>query len=543
MRSRVVCLCFLFLLVSSNLSWGAEPNPKTFAVLPFHIHGPQKFQYLEKGIQSMLISRLTWKDHLQPVEDSNITATSSDIDSRSKAEEFLTESDADILFWGAVTIMGNEASVDIKMFDTQQGNIHPEGVQTSLDQLIPSLEKTVAQMNAQIFQRKQKQPSSQQTEQQQPPATSNKYILSQKEEQGETYLNPQFKYAGSSNMPGRWRSQSFSFESNGMVAGDADNDGINELFILTSHQVRAYRFKQNKLEQLAVHELFHTHSFLNINLIDLNRDGMQEIIVSSEKNGFVQSFILNFLGESFEVKAEGIDFYLNVVRVPPEFSRTLVGQRKGTLTEFEIFQPGVHRVVRMSGKYELGERLNLPSEANVFNFNCLPYEQGYKIIVADRDDKLRIFDQSNELQAKTEEMYAGSDVRITVEETRRGRDPDTMNLHYFVPTRILPMNIDDDDQFELIVNRNISVTSEIFSNYRQFPQSEIHTLFWSGVGLSLEWKTRTIKGSVIDYGIEDIDNDNINELYVCLNTHPGSLGIRKKRTIVLGYDLKGIKKQ
>ena len=41
---------------------------KTFAVLPFGVHGPQEYQYLSQGIQSMLTSRLTWPDNFSPLD-------------------------------------------------------------------------------------------------------------------------------------------------------------------------------------------------------------------------------------------------------------------------------------------------------------------------------------------------------------------------------------------------------------------------------------------------------------------------------------------
>ena len=33
---------------------------KTFAVAPFTVHGPEKYQYLSQGVQSMLESRMNW---------------------------------------------------------------------------------------------------------------------------------------------------------------------------------------------------------------------------------------------------------------------------------------------------------------------------------------------------------------------------------------------------------------------------------------------------------------------------------------------------
>ena len=41
---------------------------KTFAVAPFTVHGPEKYQYLSQGVQSMLESRMNWPGHLAPMD-------------------------------------------------------------------------------------------------------------------------------------------------------------------------------------------------------------------------------------------------------------------------------------------------------------------------------------------------------------------------------------------------------------------------------------------------------------------------------------------
>jgi hypothetical protein len=142
-------------------------------------------------------------------------------------------------------------------------------------------------------------------------------------------------------------------------------------------------------------------------------------------------------------------------------------------------------------------------------------------------------------QATTQHTYAGSSISLEVSNALPGlgeniEDP---KKFYYLPTRLIPTNIDRDGKFELLVNRNISVSSRFFSRYRFFPQGEIHSLYWDGVGLNIQWKTRTIKGTVMDYGLEDVDNDDQTELYVCVNTHPGATGLKDRKTIVLAYSL------
>ena len=55
--------------------------------------------------------------------------------------------------------------------------------------------------------------------------------------------------------------------------------------------------------------------------------------------------------------------------------------------------------------------------------------------------------------------------------------------------------------------------------------------------MNLVWKTRRIKGSVVDYAIADADNDGNRDLVVCINSHPGALGVEGRKAIVLLYPL------
>ena len=523
----LLLVCALIVPGSSGLA-----AVKTFAVYPFQVHGPDKYSYLSQGIQSMLTSRLTWEDHLEPVQTE---AGTQPVASQSAAQAELDALGADYLLYGSVTIMGQESSLDVHLLDADRHRI-TKSAQAPLNDLIPTLEGLAKDINSDIFGRKEKPKERAQQEPADDASAANpNFIVNQ--EQKQSNLNPQFRYSGKSAEQGRWRSRSLPFDSNGMVAGDADGDGKNEIFLMGDHSVKAYEIYQNRLKPLKDYAVGKNYKCLNINLLDINRDGYAEIFVSAVQDDLVKSFVLNFKDDAFQVQQQDIDLFLNVVRLPPEYMATLVGQKKG---HTRLFDSGVHIVDRMSGEYRLGREIKLPEHTNVFNFCFLPQKDGeHKVIVAGNRDHLRVYSSAMARQATTQNTYAGSS--ISLEESNAipglGENVTDPKKFYYIPTRMIPSNIDRDEQFELLVNRNISVSSRYFSRYRYFPQGEIHSLYWDGVGLNIQWKTRTIKGSVIDYGLEDVNNDNQTELYVCVNTHPGATGLSDRKTIVLAYSL------
>ena len=112
-----------------------------------------------------------------------------------------------------------------------------------------------------------------------------------------------------------------------------------------------------------------------------------------------------------------------------------------------------------------------------------------------------------------------------------------MEHNYFIPMPVSVVSISDPRKKEVLLNKDLSVAGQIFSNYKTFSQGEIHAEFWDGVGLNLAWKTRRIKGTVSSYGVADIDNDGEDELYCILNTFPGALGVKHRKTLVIAYEL------
>jgi hypothetical protein len=301
--------------------------------------------------------------------------------------------------------------------------------------------------------------------------------------------------------------------------------------------VHAFRFREGRLQPLGEYDAPARLQCLNISAHDLNKDGMAEIYVSAiESDNTPKSFVLTMRDDKLVVEQKDIRLFLNVVRTPPEFMPVLLGQKPHSQ---RIFDADVHEVVRMGGDYTLGKRLNLPTFANVFNFVYLPQGGGeYKIVMVSKRDHLQVYTPGLDKQLTTDEIYGGSSVGIT-ESTKFGAmdDPIAMPNIYYVPLPMFPTDLNNDNTWELLVARPISVSAQFFERYRFFPQGEIHSVYWDGVGLSLIWKTRRIKGSVAGFGLADVDNDGGRDLFVAVNTHPGAVGFAQRRSLLLVYPL------
>jgi hypothetical protein len=366
----------------------------------------------------------------------------------------------------------------------------------------------------------------------------NEALIVNETKAGTAYANPSLKYEDADTSMGRWRSQTLPFASRGMVVCDGDGDGQNEVFLMTSSSIIAYKVAEGQMRQVAEMDLPNGRNYVRLNSIDLNRDGRMELVIAAAIGKDPKSLIVEFENNKFSIQQDFIPYFLGVLNMPPAFTPTLVGQGVGKI---KYMESTIHQMIKTAGKYEQGPAISLPMGGNVFNVTFLPHESDYQIIMIDDYDRMRVFSSSGALLTVTDETYAGSNLGIEYHSAALGlKAPDGKQAPQdmvYIPLRAIPTNLDRDNRFEMIISRNISVSAQFFSNYRDYPQGEIHALYWDGVGMSLQWKTARIKGTVSDYALTDFDNDGLLDLVVNINTHTGMAGTSRKKTMVVAYPL------
>ncbi|MDR2123903.1 MAG: VCBS repeat-containing protein [Desulfovibrio sp.] len=516
----------------------AAERKATFAVAPFVVQGPPAYAHLERTLPQMLTSRLYWKDRVEAAggePGSNVKP----VGSQAEAEKFRAGRNADYVVWGTVNIIGDNCSIDVRVLD-RHGKTWAQAREAAPNRVIPAVSGISDEINREIFNRVPRTASTPQTRGR--VNQMNPDIMINETTNSEVYLNPQFRYSGSSTQDdSRLRSSPLNFTSVGMEVTDADGDGKNEIFLLDDRALRAYSFSAGQMQPKGEYRLPASNTCLSVRSMP-HPSGKTWIIVNTVDSGGVpNAYILNWSNGQFSEVMSKVRWYLNVVKLPPNYRPTLIGQEANPP---RLFRMGVHEMNRQGDTLVSGGQLNLPTEANLFNFTWLPASRGEvggeKLIVLTRDESLRTYNSKLNRLAVTSEQYSGSSVGLAIDPSMPGMKHDNrqqLPSVFYIPMRMPAVDLERDGTWKLIVNRPISTAAQIFDRYRFFPQSEIHCLYWDGMGLNLQWKTRRIKGSMVDYTITDADNDGIPDLTVCVNTHPGALGVNTRKTMVLIYPL------
>lgn len=362
---------------------------------------------------------------------------------------------------------------------------------------------------------------------------------------GQVYLNPQFRYQGSSSADGsRLRTMRIPQNMAGMVVGDFNGDGKNEVAILGNHDVAIYNWTGNtsKMQELGRQTVSRTNDTYVIRTIDLNRDGAMDLVICtySEEDNRPYTFFYSFRGNRFTEVCRRVPYFVSVAKIPPYFTPTLIGQGWDSL---KCFDSGVHVMEKSGDSYKLGQRIPLPKDANCFNFTYMPPSRESRteqLIVLTKEERLKIFQGPKQtLVHTTMERFSGSAVGMDFYKSMPGLGVNKayqMPSKYYAPMDLVTVDLAHNGEPVLLVNKPISTASQFFDRYRFFPQGEIHALYWDGVGMALKWKTRRIKGSVAAVAVADVNNDHILELVVGLNTAP-ELGIGGKQCMIVAYPL------
>jgi len=522
MKFKRILLCLLLafiLIIPSPSITQTRDSGKVYkvAILPFLIHSQENLDYLREGIYDILTSRITVEGKIVVIE-------------RSIVERALYEEKPMRLDETAATKIGMRAGADYIVL----GSLTKIGNYISLDARLISLTEEKPPLTA---------------------FTQHKGIDDVMVKIGDFAQDIGYKILGRRAMVGRpgqprhpsdprrgiervdrmdmdvKKSQTFGFEIKGLDIGDVDGDKKNEVVIMDEHNLYVFKYDGEKLSLFQKIETGYQNNFLTLDVADVNRNGVAEIIVTSIVEDDLRSFIIEYEQGKFRKIAEKADWFFRVLDHPKE-GPTLMGQRRGS----EGIPSGpVYKFVWKKNSFEKGSKMPFPKETNIFGLALARIRDKDKLdlIVLD-DERLRIATLDGKNPWSSLDRFGGTNNFYDTWKKKEEafNPPAAPPWRFYIKGRIITKDLDGDGFDEVIINRNSYSGTRIFDRIRRFDKGMIYNLVWDETSLVTSWKTLEINGYITDYQVKDVDNDGEEELVVAVVLPPeeGVSGILSKKT-------------
>jgi TolB-like protein len=487
------------------------------AILPFVINSQENLDYLREGIYDILASRITVEGRIEVIDRSMVErALYEERPTRldeGTAIRIGTRAGADYVVLGSLTKVGDYISLDARLLNITEDK-PPLSAYTQhkgLDDVMVKIGDFAQEIGAKILGRR---------------VTAGGV----REGRSTGFIQRDMRNRDFT------KSQTFNFEIKGLDIGDVDGDKKNEVVIMDNSSIYVFKYDGDKLTLFRKIDAG-LQNFLTLDVADVNRNGVAEIIVTSVAGVVVddnlRSIILEFEEGRFKKITDQAGWFLRVLEHPKE-GLLLIGQKMGP---DGLFTGPIYRMDWKKTSFESGQKMPFPKETRVFGL-ALGYVRDPKdldLVVLDDMDALNLIGPDGKRVWISRDTFGGT---TTFYDTRKSRDiswksGEMPNVRTYIPARILTRDFDGDGLHEVIIHKNYSEIG-VFERIKTFEKGLIYDLVWDESRLVTNWNTREIPGYISDYQIKDADNDGEEDVVLAI-INPGSVMDPKYTSNILFY--------
>jgi len=316
-----------------------------------------------------------------------------------------------------------------------------------------------------------------------------------------------------------------------MTMGDLDGNGKSEIIFSSRSDILAYTVELDLLPALGGSRIKGStgDNHLWIDAIDLNKNGRDEVVITSMRGDSVVSYIYEYSGAEFVLlyKTEGFMRKMDEELLTQSYSR-----------RYGFDGPIFH--MRWEGEYEKGETLKLPPGVNIYDFIFFEdAEAGRLMLSYDEAGFLNVFDGNNHRLWRSK-TSAGDFLRSFSRDA-----PSTLTK-----TDSVPLDTTMIDRGKWAVKDRLFLRSREVLHVKRIPvldmikgigykKSQIRSLLWKGLSMEEGVVIDNIGGTLIDYAV---DRDQIIVLASPMfGFKPGNIlkGESPLKTELYIYSLKG----
>jgi len=287
-----------------------------------------------------------------------------------------------------------------------------------------------------------------------------------------------------------------------LARGDTDRDGEPEIAAATSDSIALYRVAGEDLsEKAGISE--GRGGIIHIDIADLNRNGIGDIIAVRYLSGKASSDIWEFDGKEYRRIAKDIPYYLRTVDLGDE-GVVLVGQESDPA---EIFKGPVFRVAQeryTPGEIsERGDPIPLPNGTWIYSFVPVRFQGKVRYVSLGGSDRLILFSEKGDKLWMSIEAVSGTEVSLETAETGVPERPGERKVRRLpLPVRLFAQDLNGDKTDEIVVVNNIVSVGGFFENLRIFSNAEVLCFVQVSDRLALAWRTSQIESPAMDAFLE-----------------------------------------
>jgi TolB-like protein len=461
------------------------------SVLPFQINAEKDMDYLQKGISEILESRLAGIREIvtvSPVAKVDFETFEKIATRPDELRNTYKEWNIDYIVYGSITIVGKHSSLDVKVVNISgdQGPWSFFRKMDSMDDLIPATEAIADEIGKTVF--KVTLPGKTI-----PSSAENDQLTKQKKQKEKV---------------GIWKSSELPIQIFGIGVGDIDANGNMEIVAASGHDIHIFHIQGKELVHHGEIKGEIYHSYLSIDVADVNKNGTAEIYISCEnsRSGSLTSFVMEWDGRQFSPIIQDQNWYFRVVRT--ENGNQLLGQKKGVSYAYipEIYELAWKDTTLVTGRKKL-----LPGDTMVFSVSNGFIGQNKDLVAAfDSRDRLCMINDTGSVAWKSDVPYGGREQFVkTIEDYQKNEGE-----RFYLPQRTF--SIDIEEKPTVIVPFNDSSSGRFFQKLRSYSNARFLFLTWDDIGLSIIKKSQDLSGYVSDFCVADLNNDGLEELIYAL---------------------------
>lgn len=174
------------------------------------------------------------------------------------------------------------------------------------------------------------------------------------------------------------------FGANRIAAGDFDGDGNMDIVFVQADEVKIYKPGVD-LKLLWEFKVPMTNEILWVDTLDANKNGRDEIIITSMHNERITSYIYELKDHSFNMLWKAEDIFIR------NLDSRIIGQG---YSKRDGFEESVFSIVYADNSYKKAENLKLPQDVNIYDFQYIYSPDGRQAILAwNEDSHLNLYNE------------------------------------------------------------------------------------------------------------------------------------------------------